>query len=634
MSGERGPPPPPPRGADDRGPRAPGSRRGLRQEEPPPHWELEGKQHALRSRTGHGLWHNYAAREADERRERMAQAEDTSDAAGGANSQSARELRQRHMSLCTLAIGGPGIQRFVHYVLGRPTMYLVLSHPGMAPEETTPYHSTVLAPAPVVTILGRTATRAPACPRHEVVFHNWRDVILPLILSPALPADLLVVVMEADFRLSKDHADACRAYEAGGADGWTWRRGQHADFWEGQDAAAMGAKGSNFQSARGRQGKSAGKGRKLPTQKEYSWKDRHVPVEREPLQNPILEQLVGLVNQAHKRFGRGDLVWFSWLGAKTKGALMPSRASTCIALTRGAAATILTWIHGPARDARHFDVLLADGLSQRVAGLEELCPHACFLSPSRGGFQGHLSGCEANLQREEEWDRGRPWLSELSAGNPMWYATWGFKKWNNECWLGEVVEDAKKCLWLTYQPPELRGAEEEKQQFLSAALGQPHQEWVEAEFDLAAAAEAQAAAMGAAQAADPEASVVALAAGPDLDEVDWDDACSVCSVADADEEAAAALLKRRKLEAGLRQHPKRRATRPEPVDEAFIGSAVEKTKHRVQQRRKAVLRYYRFRHFTYDKARPAQGAAVNFQSCLHGSDSTCVQTKSKCHTRK
>ena len=102
---------------------------------------------------------------------------------------------------------------------------------------------------------------------------------------------------------------------------------------------------------------------------------------------------------------------------------------------------------------------------------------------------------------------------------------------------------------------------------------------------LPATAAAQAAAMGSAEAADPETSIVALAAGPDLDEVDWDDAGSVCSVADADEEAAAALLKRRKLEAGLRQHPKRRATRPEPVDEAFIGAAVEKTKHRVQQRR-------------------------------------------------
>ena len=168
---------------------------------------------------------------------------------------------------------------------------------------------------------------------------------------------------------------------------------------------------------------------------------------------------------------------------------------------------------------------------------------------------------------------------------------------------------------------------------MEAALGQPDAAWFETEFDLAAAAEAQAAAMGASEVGDPEASIVALAAGADDDEPDWDDACSVCSVPDADEEAAAALLKRRRLEAGLRQHPKRRATRPEPVDEAFVGAAVERTRHRVQQRRKAVLRYYRFRHFTEHEARPARVAAVNFQSCLHGFCSTGTHSAARRHTR-
>ena len=97
--------------------------------------------------------------------------------------------------------------------------------------------------------------------------------------------------------------------------------------------------------------------------------------------------------------GGGDLVWMSWLGAQKKGKLQPSRASTCVAVSKNAAVVLTEWMNSRDLVAGHMDVMLADRLSQRQPGLEALAVHASFVSPSRGRFQEHQSGCECESPR-------------------------------------------------------------------------------------------------------------------------------------------------------------------------------------------------------------------------------------------
>ena len=583
----------------------------------PLHSELERKQPLLRRQVGAAGWHTHAAERDAELRRQAADRRRREDPAS-LRELPAKEARNLHIEAESLALAGPGLTRLVHYVLGRPVLLLALGHPLMTDEEKVPYLGTVFHPAPVSTVLGRSRAQAPECPPHEVVFHNWRDAILPLILSPALPADLLCVVFESDFRLAKDHADAVRAYDQQ-TDGWEWERGQAGSGTSTQQSSRAGLQQLGVPSARGRGGRTAAidpprGGGAEP----FSWKERVVPPRGDGLRNPLLDQLVAICNQAHKRFGRGDLVWISWLGAKTKGALQPSRASTCLAISKNAAVVLTQWVNNPTTKPGHMDVMLADCLARRSAGLEELADHASFVSPSRGGFQEHTSGCEKNLLRTEEWSRGEPWLMPRRGMKDIWLAKWGAPRWSEDCWLGKVDGDLAKSIWQTFQPAELRASDEERQRFLEAQLGQPDPAWVEASF-MSSTGEAEATPGSLEEPLTIEHSaVVQLAGGPQQeDEPDWaDDAASVVSIPDADEEEKAEQRRKRKLAAGLAQAPRRRRSQPAPVDQEYIGVAVEATQYRKSLRRKELLKYYKFRHFTEhkDSRRRPKRSGVNTQS--------------------
>ena len=284
-------------------------------------------------------------------------------------------------------MAGPGLARLCYFVLGRPVLLLQMGHPGMTREEKVPYLASVFAPAPVTLVLGRHADSHPACPRSRAVFHNWREMILPLVLCPDLPPDLLAVVFESDFRLCAEHAVVVRDYEARTA--WSWTRGAGGKPGEStQPAGAVhGKKGASTEPAGAGRGQKGGAGAR--------------PAPSTTPQTPSLCDLVLLCNQAQKTLGRGDLVWLSWLSSKDKGKLQPARASTCIGLTKAAACRMMEWMQHV--DPDHFDVMLANCLRGANTGLEELRDHACFVGPSRGGFQEHMSGCEKkNLLRTEQ----------------------------------------------------------------------------------------------------------------------------------------------------------------------------------------------------------------------------------------
>jgi hypothetical protein len=207
------------------------------------------------------------------------------------------------------------------------------------------------------------------------------------------------------------------------------------------------------------------------------------------------------------------------------------------------------------------------------------------------------------LLRTEEWNRGESWLFPRKGSQEVWFAKWGEPKWSDSCWLGKVDPDLSKSAWLTYQPEQLRGQEEEKQQFLEAEIGQPDAAWVEASF-MASTGEATAPAgpLEEIPMTIEHSAVVALAGGhTEEEEADFSPAASVISVPDPQEEELLAQKRKRKLAAGLQQPPTRRRSKPTPVDQEYIGVAVEATQYRRSLRRKEAMRYYKFRRFTEKK---------------------------------
>jgi len=314
-SSSKAPPPPPPYTGEGS---AGSEHSALPVFELPLHVELQRKQPGLRRQTGHGSWHTHAAeRDAEQRRAALErrQREDPESLRALTN----KEARNLHIQAESLALAGPGLVRLVHYVLGRPVLLLALGHPKMTEEEKVPYLGTVFHPAPVATVMGRSRALEPQCPPHEVVFHNWRGSILPIIMSPALPGDLVAIIFESDFRLCEDHANAIRAYSKQ-EDGWTWERGQAGSGTSTQQSSRATPKQVGAPSARRRGGRGAARPQPQARPAEpFSWKERGVPPRGDGLRNPLLDQMVAIVNQAAKRFGRGDLVWMSWLSAKKRG---------------------------------------------------------------------------------------------------------------------------------------------------------------------------------------------------------------------------------------------------------------------------------------------------------------------------
>lgn len=556
---------------------------------PLPHWEVQELQPGIREAEGHASWLRPAAESTSEALRRALSREEAEDPQRQ-QELPARVARQLHMDRDSIAVSGPGLPRLVHWVLGRPTLWFQLGHGGMQPEEKVPYLASVFAPAPVTLLLGRWALQTPTCPRNEAVWHNWHDLILPVILSPALPGDTLCVVFESDFRLSQEHAEACRAYEQG-SDGWTWVRGAGGSSASTQPAAAPAeAQAASLQRGRG-------------TPRAKPWKTRKAPADRKEVDStPFLLDLVSMCNQAQKRHGRGDLVWISYLSASKKGKSQPSRASTCIAISKAGAMHLLNWMNSNSHPD-HFDVMLADALAGRKPGLEELAEHASFVSPSRGGFQEHLSGCETNLLRTEEWSKGEPYLRQLpgTKTKEIWLARWG-QPFSNECWLSRVSAAEEEGQWKTLRPAALRGTAEEKRAFLLEELGQPDPLWVEQEFFQSAEgreASGSAGSAGPGPASGEHSALEVL----DVFDPDWgDDVESVISCPDSEDERRKEERKRRRVEAGLRQSPALRKSAPEPVDPEFIGVAVEQHNYRKRLRRKAVHEYYKFRVFTDNEA--------------------------------
>ena len=64
--------------------------------------------------------------------------------------------------------------RHTFLVEGRPTQFLVITHPDATVEEKVPYLAHLCWPLPAVELFGRSARRAPVCQTQHVVMHWWK----------------------------------------------------------------------------------------------------------------------------------------------------------------------------------------------------------------------------------------------------------------------------------------------------------------------------------------------------------------------------------------------------------------------------------------------------------------------------
>ena len=111
-------------------------------------------------------------------------------------------------------------------------------------------------------------------------------------------------------------------------------------------------------------------------------------VGEEAFMSEELNDLVRIATFAHRR-GKGDLIWYSWVGAKTRKT-MPSHGSTLVGVSKEGAFKLLSAIRKE-KKAGHFDVWLRDVCSNQSEGLQ-----ASFVLPSVGSYDEHISGCDPN----------------------------------------------------------------------------------------------------------------------------------------------------------------------------------------------------------------------------------------------
>ena len=166
--------------------------------------------------------------------------------------------------------------------------------------------------------------------------------------------------------------------------------------------------------------------------------------ECEPSQE--LLDVVGIVNQAHRLGGRGNIVWFCWEGASSvKGRRwMPSHGTTFLAITVEGAKRFAQ--HLETVEPAHLDVILSRWL---IAAGPENTVGASFVWPSCGSYAQHMSGIETNLLRESTWKARHVQEGFRPGPDKRWIC--GFRPSEGPEWLAQTVYDQPD--WRTTMPP-------------------------------------------------------------------------------------------------------------------------------------------------------------------------------------
>jgi hypothetical protein len=154
-----------------------------------------------------------------------------------------------------------------------------------------------------------------------------------------------------------------------------------------------------------------------------------------------LKSIVRACTLAHRE-GRGNFVWLSWEGSnKTPGS--PSHGSTALAFTRDFAREFLPWLS--AAGAGHCDLILRDFLKQ--GGCARI--GACWVWPSVGSYEQHVSACQQGLGvRESSWDK--KWAVPGFTGE-RYLAYWDQE--GRRCWGSAFDPRDEGLAWRTQAPP-------------------------------------------------------------------------------------------------------------------------------------------------------------------------------------
>ena len=105
---------------------------------------------------------------------------------------------------------------------------------------------------------------------------------------------------------------------------------------------------------------------------------------------PELQDLVRVATVAHRK-GKGDVIWYSWVGSRKKKTV-PSHGSTLLGVSKDGAFKLLKAIKKE-KKPRHFDIWLRDACVNQTGSLQ-----ASYVLPSTGNFDEHISGCDPTDQ--------------------------------------------------------------------------------------------------------------------------------------------------------------------------------------------------------------------------------------------
>ena len=200
------------------------------------------------------------------------------------------------------ALKGRNVNDDICVILGRPTLWLILTYEGSA-GTIWPGFSTVQEESggsfKFQRIYGRAAKEEPKCDMQEAVAYGWRASILPFVCQERLEEDVLCVIFEEDWR--------------------PWQTaGNEEDDPRNCDATrCLG----------------------------------------------VIRSMVSLFNAAAHHDSNCGLIWYSWEGEK-KGKRLPRHGLMAIGLTVGKARQMKVEVDRDKGDLGHFDVWMLNWINR------------------------------------------------------------------------------------------------------------------------------------------------------------------------------------------------------------------------------------------------------------------------------
>ena len=170
--------------------------------------------------------------------------------------------------------------------------------------------------------------------------------------------------------------------------------------------------------------------------------------------SPELRELVQICNRA-AMIGRGHFVWLGWC-PKGKKRSVPSYGIHLMAITKYGAQRLNESMTSGQIRKWHWDKVVREWLvkenfqNPKVMG-------ACFVWPSVGYYQTHMSGCEPGIGvRVADWDQSYilPGVCPKESDKERWLACWPDMDKGSAEYLEKITFYQRENIWLTQRPPD------------------------------------------------------------------------------------------------------------------------------------------------------------------------------------